>query len=164
MILPRIVNRINSIIKRIFYKIGYGNKLKFGKALHFRKGFVIDIRKDGKVIIGNRCFFNNYCSINSRDEIKIGENCIFGENVKIYDHNHRFNGAKPIYKQGYTTGKIEIGDNCWIGSNVTILKNAKIGNNVVISAGCVINERVSDNTIVKLKQDKIVEKIKIKGE
>ena len=38
-------------------------------------------------IIGNHVFFNNDCSINCKDEIIIGNNCILGENVRIYDQN-----------------------------------------------------------------------------
>lgn len=161
MYLDGIKNRIGTILKKIYYKICYGNKIKIGQRTHFRKGFIITIRKNGKIIIGKKCFFNNYCSISSMEKIKIGNNCIFGENVKIYDQNHVFNKSELIINQGYNCNEVIIGDNCWFGSNVIILKNSQIGNNVVIGAGCVINEKIPDNTIVKLIQDKKIEKIRI---
>ena len=84
---------------------------------------------------------------------------IFGENVKIYDHNHRFNQLKELRKQGFSNGSVVIGERCWISSNVTILKGTEIGNNCVIGAGCVISGKIPDDTIVKLNQDLTFEKI-----
>ena len=73
-----------------------------------------------------------------------------GENVKVYDHNHRFNIENTlISEQGFSVGEVSIGENCWIGSNVIILKDAKIGNNCVIAAGSVINDVIPDNSIVR---------------
>lgn len=119
----------------------------FEKDLMFRNGFFIKIN-GGKVIIGKRCFFNNYCSINSLGYIEIGDNCIFGENVKIYDHNHRFGPDMIIADSGYKVGKIIIKNNVWIGSNVTILKDVTIGNNVVIGANSLIRRDIPDNSVV----------------
>ena len=104
-------------------------------------------------------FFNNDCSINSNQLIKIGGGVLFGENVKIYDYNHRFNEHKPIKAQGFSNGTVTIGERCWIGSNVTILKGSEIGNNCVIGAGCVISGKVPDNSIVRLKQTVEIEEI-----
>ena len=113
-----------------------------------RSGFKVVVEKNAKLTIGENVFFNNYCSVNCLKNIKIGDDCLFGENVRIYDHNHVFNKKSLVRENGYTYGEITIGKNCWIGSNVTILKKAKIGNNCVIGAGCVINEEIADNTIV----------------
>ena len=83
-------------------------------------------------------FFNNYCSVCAQNEICIGDGTIFGENVKIYDHNHVYKDPSVLIKhQGYTSAPIHIGKHCWIGSNVTILKGVTIGDNCVIGAGCV---------------------------
>lgn len=46
------------------------------------------IDKKGEVRIGDDVFFNNYCSLNAIDSISIGDGTVFGENVKVYDHNH----------------------------------------------------------------------------
>lgn len=125
-------------------------EIRFGKNVYFRKNSTVTIRRTGKVYIGNNVFFNNYISINCHSNIRIGDNCLFGENVKIYDHNHKFRDKNsPIAGQGYSYGDISIGNNCWIGSNVVILKGVKIGNNVVIGANCVIDKDVAENTIVK---------------
>lgn len=148
MLYYKIKYHIYTFFRKIFLKIIYGNKLKIGKGLSVRKDFNIFIDQKGKIEIGDNCFFNNYCSLCSMDKITIGSNTIFGENVKIYDHNHRFNQKDVlIEKQGFKTSPVKIGKNCWIGSNVIILKGVKIGDNSVISAGSIVRENVDSNMI-----------------
>lgn len=159
----RVLWIIKRIFKLLYYKIIYGKKLKIGKRIRFRDRFRVNIEKPGKVIIGSNCFFNNDCSINCLEQISIGNDCIFGENVKIYDHNHKFSDSTTIIqKQGFSTKPISIGSNCWISSNVTILKGVTIGNNCVIGAGCIVKEDVLDNCILKRNDTLIIEKIKQK--
>ena len=154
MLFLKLSYHINAAIKKFFLKGIYSKRFVFGEKFTFRKSFEIMIGRDGKVKIGDNCFFNNYCSIFSNKKIKIGNGTIFGENVKIYDHNHRFKDQNVLIKnQGYSNGEIFIGDNCWIGSNVTILKGAKIGNNCVIGAGCIIKGEVPNCTIVVVNQE-----------
>ena len=101
-------------------------------------------------------FFNNGCSLAALDSIVIGDGCLFGENVKIYDHNHRFrDSSKRIKDQGFKTEKITIGKHCWIGSNVVILKGTKIGDNCVIGAECVISNDIQANCIIKKKPSEV---------
>lgn len=49
-----------------------------------------------------------------------------------------------------------IGDNCYISTGVTILAPVKIGNNVIIAAGAVVNKDVPDNAIVAGVPAKVV--------
>lgn len=167
-----LVKFIENVIKfirikfKIFYwKIKYGKNIQFGKNITFKKGLIINMTKSGKLKIGNNCGFNNYCSINCHKEIIIGNDNIFGENVKIYDHNHIFNDKTIDFKRNFSEGKITIGNKNWFGTNVVILKKAKIGDNNVIAANTCINAKVENGYIVKnkmrdeIEQTKIVEKI-----
>lgn len=150
MCIIKIINHIVALLKMIFYKIIYGSRITFGKRVTFRKGMSVAIENEGKIIIGNGVFFNNYCSLNSLKEIRIGDNSIFGENVKIYDHNHTFKYKNKLIKSaGFKSDKILIGNNCWIGSNVIILKSVSIGDNSVISAGEIVRKSVPGNSILK---------------
>lgn len=154
----------------IFFNICYMFILKIFKMksfkIHFfqvkaRDNFKIRIISNGILNIKGHCFFNSYCSINVMKYVEIGDHCIFGENVKIYDHNHVFNIANKLISQsGYSCKEIIIGDNCWIGSNVTILAGAKIGNNCVIGANVVISKSIPNNTIIKNNNAYTVENIK----
>lgn len=135
--------------KKLLYHIAYGKRLEMSDTVTFRNGFHVFIEDTGFVRIGENTFFNNYCSVNAMNSVIIGENCLFGENVKIYDHNHKFrDGIKPIAEQGFSIGSVTIGDNCWIGTNVVILKNSCIGEHCVIAAGTVVDGEVPSNTII----------------
>ena len=108
-------------------------------------------------------FFNRGCSLNAHKRIKIGDNCLFGENVKIYDHNHIYKRKGiPISQQGFTVADVVIGNNCWICSDVIILKGVTIGDNVVIGAKCLIYKDIPSNSVVKSSDSlKISERIDI---
>ncbi|WP_437920239.1 acyltransferase [Sphingobacterium sp. LRF_L2] len=154
MVLIKIYLYLCSYLKLFLYKIIFNSKLKLGHRVVVRNGFSLIIEKEGKIEIGNNCFFNNYCSIVSMSSITIDEGTIFGENVKIYDHNHRYDDKSMLLKkQGYTSAPIKIGKNCWVGSNVVILKGVNIGDNCVIGAGCVVYKNIEDGTVLINKQD-----------
>ena len=148
--------------KILYWKIKYGKRIKIGKGLKFRKGFIINIDKNGFLEIGNNNFFNNYCSLNIHDKLIIGNDNNFGENVKLYDHNKVFNDKKVDMKHTYKTSKITMGNYNWIGSNVVILKNASLGNYNVVAAGLVLNDKYSDENLINRKNDYEVEKINYK--
>ncbi|CAN5385625.1 hypothetical protein BH11BAC3_BH11BAC3_19610 [soil metagenome] len=123
----------------------------------FRNGCELRTGQDGALTIGHHTFFNNYCSVQCFGKINIGNNCQFGEGVKLYDMNHRFNDPGVlISEQGYHVGEIIIGNNCWVGSNVTILKNVTIGDNVVIGANCLIYKSVPSNSLVVHNENLVI--------
>lgn len=150
-------------IQHVFYKLLYGSSLQMGKRVTWRRGFSIMKDKKAIVEIGDDCFFNNDCSIAANKIVTIGAGTLFGENVKIYDHNHRFADRTPIKKQGFSNGEVHIGKHCWIGSNVVILKGADISDNCVIGAGCVVSGFVLENTILKVTSEYKTEKIVLRN-
>ena len=146
------LNRYISLI-RIFFYNHFNKKVSIGKGTNWRKDFMVQC-VTGRIKIGKGCFFNNGCSLNCKDTITIGDHCLFGENVKLYDHNHVYQDiTQPIAVQGFTTAPIRIGNNCWIGSNVTILKGVEIGGNTIIGANCLIYKSIPEGSIVTLSQE-----------
>lgn len=157
MIFLKIIYHVRAIVwlwfLKLFYRIG-GGKLIVGKHVTFRKGFSVMIDKHGVVNIGNGVFFNNYCSLNANERITIGDGTIFGENVKVYDHNHCYKNPEiPIKEQGFTVAPVSIGKHCWIASNVVVLKGVTIGDNCVIGAGCIVYKDVPAGSVVMNKQE-----------
>ncbi len=93
---------------------------------------------------------NNYTSINCMDEVVVGHNTWFGEGVRIYDHNHKYEDkSRPIWQQGFNSAPIKIGNNCWIGANCVILKGVTIGDNTVIGANNLIYKSIPSGVVVK---------------
>ncbi len=161
IIICKIYKRVCSVFKLFAWKIIYGKALKVGIGTFFYPGTHVLIEKNGNIVIGNNCFFNNNCSLNSMKKIEIGDDCIFGENVCMYDHNHQYKDlSKIIRKQDFNIEEIHVGNNCWIGSNVTILKGVKIGDNVIIGAGVVLTKSVPSNSIVIDRGDMEIRNIK----
>lgn len=161
MTLLKLLFYINCKIQYLFLKLIYGSKIIIRKNVVWRKNFNVMVGKKAKIIIGENCFFNNGCSLNALSKIEIGKGTIFGENVKIYDHNHRFSNIDmPIKQQGYTYGDINIGNHCWIASNVVILKGVSIGDNSVIGAGVIVSNDVPCNTIIKNNNQVIITSLK----
>ena len=158
-LLERIDFKVRASAKKIAWKLKYGNRIKIGVKVSFRKRVTVNLSDEGHIRIGAHVFFNNDCSINSHEMIIIGDDCIFGENVKVYDHNHIFNSGGLIRNAGWKTRTVSIGKNCWIGSNVVILKGAVIGDNCTIGAGCIISESIPDNTLVRRNTDLSFERI-----
>ena len=150
----KILWHLNAIIKICIYRLLFGNNISFPFSSTFRERFNLTI-SGGKLTVGNNVFFNHDCSITVQGaDITIDTGTLFGENVKIYCHNHCYqNHSMPIKKQSYTSAPVHIGKHCWICSDVVILKGVTIGDNSVIGAGCIVYKDIPANTIVICKQE-----------
>jgi acetyltransferase-like isoleucine patch superfamily enzyme len=133
------------------FSIHSSASLLIGNRVNLRNYCSFVLAQDAKIILEENVFMNNYCSINAIEKIEIGENTLFGESVKLYDHNHEYNGQIVEHRK-FKSSPIKIGKNCWLGSNVTVLKGVTIGDNCIIGAGCLIHKDVPAGSIVKLNQ------------
>ena len=152
-----------SYIQRISHKaclkiFGEG-VLLLGRNLQIEADCDFQVHKNGQLSIGDKTYFNRFCMISAQHSIKIGSNCMFGPGVRIFDNNHRYSRYQGVSSE-LNVGKIEIGNNCWIASNVIILKNTIIGDNCVIGAGCVVSGIIKSGSLVKQKNNLIIEDIK----
>ncbi|MFX4263246.1 acyltransferase [Pelotomaculum propionicicum] len=118
--------------------------------------------EEGILDIGRRTFFNRHCTVVARKYIHIGEKCLFGPNVCIYDHDHRFD-SKIIYSDEYVTGKIVIGDRCWIGANVIILRGTELGDDCIVGSGTILKGHYPSGTMIKSDANITVSSIKEMG-
>lgn len=168
IVLPHYVKSALEVLKQEHLLVNSNLQIREPYSLHISKNVSINIAsgvefrsfcnimlyENGKLTIGSNVFFNNYCSINCLGEIWIGENTLFGEGVKLYDHNHLYsveNGELKVQREKFKVGYLSIGKNCWIGSNVIILANVVIGDNVIIGANNLIYKDIPSNVIVKAK-------------
>jgi acetyltransferase-like isoleucine patch superfamily enzyme len=106
----------------------------------------------GEMQIGRGVFFNRNCIVACRYKISIGDNCLFGPNVCIYDHDHVYtaNGVLPYEFSG---SEIIIEDGCWLGAGAIILRGTHIGKNSIIEAGAVVRGDVPPNTLVTIVKE-----------
>ncbi|WP_240541798.1 glycosyltransferase [Bifidobacterium simiarum] len=142
--------RFVGVLVKALYRLLYGRRMRWGRAFHMRGGFRATVDGGGRIVIGYDVFFNNDCAVHAMGLVRIGDGTAFGENVRIYDHNHRFSDPTvPIRDRGYDVGEVVVGSRCWIGSNVTLLKGARIGDGSVVGAGCVIDGEIPAGSVVR---------------
>lgn len=81
-----------------------------------------------------------------------GNKVSFGDNVFIAPSCTFSTAGHPIDKERRNKGleyahPITVGDDVWFGANVTVLPGVKIGSNVVIGAGSLVNKDIPDNSL-----------------
>lgn len=149
------------------FKLGGDNVLdlapdavfEFAENVTLNSNNFITVKKNAFLKIGRQTYITR-ATISCLGEIEIGENCILGEGMKLFDHNHQYQ-TKPfsVSKTAFNIGKIKIGNNVWTGANVTILKDVTIGDNCIIGTGVLVYKDVPENSIVKLKQELVIQPI-----
>lgn len=149
------------------FKLGKNNILdissnaefKIGQNVTINQSNFITVKSKAKLSIGNNTYITR-ATISCLGEIEIGEDCILGEGMKIFDHNHSYTKEPfSVSKTDFNIGKVKIGNNVWTGANVVILKDVSIGDNVVLGAGCVIHKDVPANSIIISKQEHLLREI-----
>lgn len=115
-----------------------------------RESLYIGEGNQGNLKIGSYCFFNINSSITCTENIEIGDNCKFGNNLVIVyrGHNYRAEGQYTPDTLEFISSPIKIGNNVWVSAGVTILRGTEIGDNCVIGAGTVVKGNYLDNLII----------------
>lgn len=114
--------------------------LNIGTRTQNRGNLYIVAGQGAELSIGAHCYFNTNCSIACMGGVTIGDNCKFGNNVVIVDHDHN---QSDILDGKFPAKKINIGSNVWVGANVTILKGVTIGDGAIIGAGAVVTKNIA---------------------
>jgi maltose O-acetyltransferase len=127
-------------------ELSKGSLLTISGNLILQKNVLIAVRKNAILNIGDNCFFNRNCSIICRDNINIENHCLFGENVKIYDNNHKIINNQ-VSKDLYDTKKLIIENNSWVANDCNILMGSNIKENSVIGAMSLVNKDLKDSGI-----------------
>ncbi len=101
------------------------------------------------LVVGNNVGIAQNCFIQVRGNVTIGNNVIFGPNVKVFSENHIFEDINiPIKDQGETRLDLIIEDDVWVGTNSTILGGVTIGKGSVIAANSLVNKNVEPYSVV----------------
>ena len=180
--------KFNSYLPRIFYKLNrvkYGKKLvlhgwpfifrfptatiELGDHCTINSGFfsnllglyqrtIVVARGNAKIKIGDRAGLSGV-TIYAWDNIDIGDDCVIGANVKIFDTDFHPIGAEARLKgnrEEVRTKPVKIGNNVFIGVNAIILKGTEIGDNCVIGAGSVVSGKFGSGLIIAGNPAKVI--------
>jgi maltose O-acetyltransferase len=144
---------------RVSVTIDDGGAIRIGRRVQLREGCEV-WAVGGRIEIGENVFFNRFCSLIARGGIEVGSDCLFGPNVGVYDHDHRFDdAARPIWAQAYRIEPVSIGSNVWIGANVVVTAGVRIGDRAVVAANSVGTTDVESGTMVAGVPAKLVREL-----
>lgn len=129
--------------------------LNIGYGVTFRSFASLEVSSGAQLEIGNGVFFNDHCSVRCSEKISIGRDTMFGDGVRIFDANHKYN-AYQVAKTSLRTAPIHIGRDCWIGANVVILKGVTIGDNVIVGANSLIYKDIPSNSVVTHSEELVI--------
>lgn len=127
-------------------EIAIKGELSLSNSIFTRKN--VSFRVECGVLVIGTSFFNQGCTVTCMEKIIIGNDCLFGPNVVIVDHDHDY--KIPNNKRGscYKKSPVYIGNNVWIGANVVILRGTELGDNCVVGAGSVIKGKFEAGTLI----------------
>ncbi len=123
-----------------------------GNHLKLETDAKIRVINGGSLQIGNDCFINCNAYITVLGDTRIGDDCMIGPGVMIFDHDHDFMAIGGIKSNSMKIGNIYIGNNVWIGANSIILQNTSIGDNSIIGAGSVVKGNIAPKTLIIQKR------------
>ncbi len=137
------------VIRNRSHGDGESRRLRIVTAGHNTIGSGVIIQGNGRLFLGEKSYFAEYCVIGCNSEVSIGRNAMIAPAVTIRDTDHAFARTDvPMNQQGITTAPVHIGDDVWIGHGAAILKGVTIGNGAIIAAGAVVNCDVESFHIV----------------
>ncbi|MFK7847212.1 MAG: DapH/DapD/GlmU-related protein [Rhodothermales bacterium] len=127
---------------------------------------IIDVLdKSASVSVGCDVYANYRLHIGAKFWVEIGDNCLFGSDCLIIDHNHgRYIGDFQSYPSEnpvdriLTGGGIKIGSNCWFGDRVTVLPGVTIGSGVVVGVGAVVTHDLPSDVIAVGAPAKVIKR------
>ena len=97
----------------------------------------------GRIRIGDRVFVNVGTTLLSVEEIEIGDDVAFGNEVYVID-----SGSHGVEGGPHKQVPVRIGDGCWIGSKAIILPGVTLGRRVVVGAGAVVTRDFPDDVMI----------------
>lgn len=113
------------------------------------------IRREPKLIIGDRVSIGEFVHIGAAERIEIGDDTAIGGKTLITDHSHgSYNGEvqsspeQPPLQRRIVSKPVQIGARVWIGEDVAILPGVTIGDGAIIGTHSVVTHDVPARTIV----------------
>jgi acetyltransferase-like isoleucine patch superfamily enzyme len=108
----------------------------------------------GRMRFGDRCFVNVGSTIICVEEIVVGNDVAFANDVYVMDSDSHGVEGRP-HKQA----PVHIGDGCWIGARAMILPGVTLGKRVLVAAGAVVTRDVPDDCLVAGNPARVVRQL-----
>lgn len=118
----------------------------------------IRVRPHARLILGDNVFLNLGVRIGCSAEIVIGDSCLIGDEVLIFDSDFHGVGDRPT-----RTESVHIHNRVWIAARAIILRGVTLGEGCIVAAGSVVTHSVDPFTVVAGVPAKPVRKLQPSG-
>ncbi len=108
----------------------------------------------GRMRFGDRCFVNVGTTIISVEEIVVGNDVAFANDVYVIDSD-----SHGVEGRAHKQAPVRIGDGCWIGTRAIILPGVTLGKRVLVAAGAVVTRDVPDDCLVAGNPARVVREL-----
>lgn len=108
----------------------------------------------GTIRFGDRCFVNVGSTIIAVEQIIVGDDVAFANEVYVMDSDSHGVEGRP-----HRQAPVRIGDGCWIGARAMILPGVTLGRRVLVAAGAVVTRDVPDDCLVAGNPARVVRQL-----
>lgn len=134
--------------------------LVFSKGYYSNYTYLEARSKSAAIKIGKNTKLNNSATIISNGAgITIGENCLLGTDVEIFDSDFHELKAENRGLCTALQAPVFIGDHVFIGNGVRILKGVNIGSGSTVATGAVVVSDIPQNSIAAGIPAKVVRQV-----
>lgn len=131
---------------------------KTGETFTIEQPFMCDYGYN--IEIGENFYANHNLIILDGNKVKFGDNVFIAPNCGFYTAGHPID-VKTRNEELEYAKPIEVGDDVWIGGNVVVLPGVKIGSNVVIGAGSVVNKDIPSNVVAVGNPCRVIKRMRL---
>jgi acetyltransferase-like isoleucine patch superfamily enzyme len=114
-------------------RVNAKGRIELGERIQFWEGMIpqeLVCAEGAELIVGGLSLFNYGVSVRASRSIRIGERCMFGALVQLYDSARE------------RTAPVVIGDDVWVAHGAIVGPGVTIGHDSVVGAGSVVTEDV----------------------
>ena len=121
--------------------------IEVGRGAFLGRGTILSC-KDGDITLGDHANLGFHCEIFSGSTVTVGAHALFAAQVYLVGGGHAFEASDAaVIEQPRTSHGILLGDNVWLGTGAKVLDGVRIGTDVVVGAGAVVNADLPDGAI-----------------
>lgn len=116
--------------------LGADATLSVGAGVYLSPGCVVQVNDGACLMLGDGVYMNENCRVTVVESTRIGSDTIFGPNVQVYDHDHRFD--REGVRSELLHAPVLIGQHCWLCANALVTRGCTIADCSLISANSVV--------------------------
>ncbi len=123
--------------------LGYRNAMMLGNG-----EILLQARTSESLLtIDSGCRFSNNIGIIACERVSIGQDCLIGDGVMIFDSDFHAIAPGERHENTGLCAPVYIGRNVWLGSRAIVLKGVTIGENSIIAPMSVVTRNIEANVV-----------------